>query len=244
MPNDSSVFAVQADCPATLFVLIATMSNSIVSQIPKNLLFRYRLNCQEFDGKPGGDFELGEEYRLPHLGQFEAQIEFADVRIAWHAKGLLVSVAVTEKKQSLWCRPSELLDSDGLQLWIDTRDTHNVHRATKFCHWFVILPASGPRDEKPLVSMLKINRSRADSPTINRSKVKSWSKITKKGYELRAFIPSETLHGWDANEHPNIGFNYGVLDRELGWQTLAIGPQLPIQEDPSLWQSLNLKSGQ
>ena len=216
------------------------MSNSIVAQIPKNLLFRYRVNCQKFDGKPGSDFELGEAYRMPHLGSFEAQIEFADVRIGWHEKGLFVSVSIDKKKQSLWCRPSDLLDSDGLQMWIDTRDTHNVHRATKFCHWFVILPSSGPKDDKPMVSMLKINRSRGDSPTINRTPVKVSSKITKKGYELRAFIPGETLNGWNAAEHRNLGFNYGILDRELGWQTLAIGPQLPVQEDPSLWQTLHL----
>jgi hypothetical protein len=30
------------------------------------------------------------------------------------------------------------------------------------------------------------------------------------------------------------------MDRELGWQTLAIGPELPMAEDPSLWQSLHL----
>ena len=216
------------------------MSNSIVAQIPKNLLFRYRLNCQQYTGKVNSKFTLDESFQLPHLGSFENQHNFADVRVGWHEKGLLISVSVTTKKQALWCRQSELLDSDGLQFWIDTRDTHNVHRATKFCHWFVVLPASGPKDNKPLVSMLKINRSRADSPTINRSPVQATSKIAKTGYVLKAFVPGETLNGWDANEHRNIGFNYQIVDRELGQQTLAIGPQLPIQEDPSLWQSLHL----
>ena len=88
--------------------------------------------------------------------------------------------------------------------------------------------------------MLKINRSRADSPTINRSPVQATSEILKNGYVLRVFVPSETLNGWDANEHRNLGFNYSIVDRELGQQSLAIGPQLPIQEDPSLWQSLHL----
>jgi len=196
------------------------MSNSIVAQIPKNLLFRYRLNCHQFKKKVTKKFDLDESFQLP---------------------GFLITVAVTTKKQALWCRHSELLDSDGLQFWIDTRDTHNVHRATKFCHWFTVLPASGPKDNKPLVSMLKINRSRADSPTINRSPVQATSEIKKNGYVLRVFVPGETLNGWDANEHRHLGFNYAIIDRELGQQTLAIGPQLPIQEDPSLWQSLHLK---
>ena len=187
------------------------MSNSIVAQIPKNLLFRYRLNCQEYTGKVNSKFDLDESFQLPHLGAFESQHNFADVRVGWHEKGLLLSVSVTTKKQALWCRPSELLDSDGIQFWIDTRDTHNVHRATKFCHWFVVLPASGPKDNKPLVSMLKINRSRADSPTINRAPVQATSKITKTGYVLKAFVPGETLNGWDANEHRNIGYNLSLI---------------------------------
>ena len=124
------------------------MSNSIVAQIPKNLLFRYRLNCQQYTDKVNSNFDLDESFQLPHLGSFENQHNFADVRVGWHEKGLLISVSVTTKKQAIWCRHSELLDSDGLQFWIDTRDTHNVHRATKFCHWFVVLPASGPKRQQ------------------------------------------------------------------------------------------------
>jgi hypothetical protein len=28
---------------------------------------------------------------------------------------------------------------------------------------------------------------------------------------------------------------YTVIDRELGWQTLALGPEYPVMDDPSLW---------
>jgi hypothetical protein len=33
-----------------------------------------------------------------------------------------------------------------------------------------------------------------------------------------------------------------VVDRELGWQTLTMGSEFPIDEDPSLWGSLELVS--
>ena len=88
--------------------------------------------------------------------------------------------------------------------------------------------------------MLKINRSKDDSPTINRVKFEVDSKITKGGYRLTSFIPGKALNGWDTADHRQIGFSYAVVDREMGWQTLAIGPELPIMEDPSLWQSLHL----
>ena len=139
------------------------------------------------------------------------------------------------------CIRDRLLDSDGIQIWVDTRDTHNVHRASKFCHWFVLLPIGGGVDgKKPNASMLKINRSKDDSPTINRHKIEVASKVTKTGYQIKAFIPGKALNGWDANEHRLIGFNFVAVDRELGQQTLAIGPELPISEDPSLWQTLEL----
>ncbi len=28
---------------------------------------------------------------------------------------------------------------------------------------------------------------------------------------------------------------YAVIDRELGWQTLSLGPEFPVMDDPSLW---------
>jgi hypothetical protein len=37
-----------------------------------------------------------------------------------------------------------------------------------------------------------------------------------------------------------IGFSAAVIDRELGWNTLGVGPDLPLAEDPSLWSTLEL----
>jgi hypothetical protein len=217
------------------------MSNSIVGQVPKNLLFRYRVSCKKFAGDQKSKFKLPKQNQLPHFGQFEQQANYGDVRVGWDAEGIYISAEITGKQQSLWCRETQLLDSDGIQVWIDTRDTHNVHRASKFCHWFLLLPTGGgAKNDQPIGSTLKINRSKEDSPAINRFKVEIDSKVTKTGYRLTAFIPGKCLNGWDAAEHRNIGFNYGIIDRELGWQSFAIGPELPVSEDPSLWQTLAL----
>ena len=98
----------------------------------------------------------------------------------------------------------------------------------------------GARGDKGLVSGLKINRSKDDSPMLNRRQPEITSKKTKSGYWIKAFIPGEALHGWDTADHRMLGFNFVVIDRELGRQSLAIGPELPIDEDPSLWQTLQL----
>ena len=218
------------------------MSNSIVAQVPKNLLFRYRIPCLAYDGKAGKGLELPESHQLPHFGGFENQQAFADVRAGWNQSGMYFSVNIACKKQSLWCRQNEVLESDGLHLWIDTRNTHNVHRASKFCHWFVLLPTGGgPQSKSPVATMLKINRSNEDPPTINRQEADLHAKLSKTGYELKVFIPGSSLHGWNTDDHRQLGFNYAICDRELGWQTLAIGPELPIREDPSLWQTMALR---
>lgn len=216
------------------------MNKAIKEAIPKNLMFRYRIPCHQVEGKKK-PIDLDEKYSVKGFGDFEDQAEFADFRIGWNDNGIYLTVNVTGKKQTLWCRETAILESDGIQIWVDTRDTHNVHRASKFCHWFVLM-ATGGGDvrEKPFISTLKINRSREQSPSLNKGKSIVSSKISKTGYTVSAFIPAESLNGWNPAEHPRIGFNYAVVDRELGWQTLAIGPELPISEDPSLWQTLNL----
>ena len=217
------------------------MSNSIVSKVSKNLLFRYRVACKKFAGDQKSKFQLPKENGFPDLGEFENRNSYGDVRVGWDEEGIYLSAEVTGKRQSLWCRETQLLDSDSIQVWIDTRDTHNVHRASKFCHWFLLLPTGGgPTNDRPIASMLKINRSKEDSPAINRFKVEIDSKVTKDGYRLTAFIPGKCLNGWDASDNRNLGFNYAIVDRELGWQSLAIGPELPMTEDPSLWQTLQL----
>ena len=89
--------------------------------------------------------------------------------------------------------------------------------------------------------MLKINRSREDSPTMNRFPVELKSSNNKTGYKLSCLIPDKAMHGWNTDEQQNIGFNFALVDSEFGWQTLAIGPEMPMSEDPSLWQTLSLR---
>ena len=57
---------------------------------------------------------------------------------------------------------------------------------------------------------------------------------------LDALIASAALTGFSPADQPAIGFSYAVIDRELGWQTFSVGPELPFAEDPSLWGTLNL----
>jgi hypothetical protein len=222
--------------------------------LPKRFLFRFSLPC--LYRRPLWTDEgagLDAKFRLVGLAELEGRPMPAEVRAAWSEEGLAFSVLVDGKQQAPWCRASKPEDSDGVQLWIDTRDVHNVHRATRFCHRFIFLPSGGGnRLDRPVAQWLPINRAKehprphpdphpegAGARTRPES-LRVLSRPQEGGYVLDIFIAAEALTGFDPQEHPRLGFTYAVLDRELGEQTLGVGSPMPYQEDPSLWATLEL----
>jgi len=212
--------------------------------LPKRFMFRYALPClyREPLWTPKGA-DLGEEHRLLDFSKLDGLDDsFADVRVAWSEAGLVVSAAVSGKKKTPWCRATKPDDSDGLQVWIDTRDVHNVHRASRFCHRFAFLPSGGgEKSNDPVAQWLPINRARAHPRSINPEDLKVLVKKRKGGYFVEAFIAAAALTGFDPAEHPRLGFNYAVVDRELGTQTLSPGDPMPYEEDASLWATLEMQ---
>ncbi|HEX5103130.1 MAG TPA: hypothetical protein VFV87_04935, partial [Pirellulaceae bacterium] len=154
---------------------------------------------------------------------------------------LALNVAVRGKEQPPWCRDSKIEDSDGVQLWIDTRNTQNIHRAGRFCHRFAFLPVgSGRRLDEPTAALLAINRAKESPREIDPRQLLVRAERTTDGYLLQAHVPAETLTGYSPADQPALGFTYAVMDRELGWQTFSVGQELPFSEDPSLWGTLDL----
>ena len=205
-------------------------------------LFRFSVPCQQQSTlwKRKG-LALPASCRVPSFGELEGRPLFADLRAAWNADGLGFTVRVHGKRQSVWCRESRLEDSDGLHLWIDTRNTHNIHRASRFCHRFAFLPQGGGRgSQQPVAKMLTIHRAREHPKPIDERLLRVHREERVDGYLLNALIPAQVLTGFDPTEHPRLGFTYAITDRELGWQTFLVGPEFPFAEDPSLWGTLEL----
>ncbi len=218
------------------------MSESLLAP---TFLFRFSVPCRRADPlwTPKG-ISLDERYMLPNFGELEDRPLFADVRAAWNDSGLAFAVRVSGKKQSVWCRASRVEDSDGLHVWIDTRDTHTIHRASRFCHRFVFLPSgAGPGNSQPVAKLLTINRARENPKPIDERLLKVRSEKRVNGYILQTHIPAEVLTGFDPAEHGRLGFTYAVTDRELGCQSFTVGPEFPFEEDPSLWGTLELVEG-
>lgn len=184
---------------------------------------------------------LDESFRLPSFAELEGRKLFADFRGAWNEKGLSFTLKVVGKQQTPWCRSDRCEDSDGLQVWIDTRDTHNIHRASRFCHRLVFMPGGRGRNlEEPVAGQLLINRARENPKPMSLKDLQITATRKADGYELACHISGNALTGFEPEEHPRLGIFYSIQDRELGWQTLSVGSEFPFQEDPSLWGTAEL----
>jgi hypothetical protein len=230
--------------------------------IAPRYLFRWSVAVPYFEPlwPPPGDPslpQLDESYRLVALGELDGQRQFADVRMAWSDAGLLWTVQVDGKSGRPWCHESRLADSDGLQVWIDTRATTNVHRASKFCHRFVFMPAGGgPRADQPVGDQLLIHRARENAQPVRPRQLKIRASVSADSYQLAALVPAAALGGYDpaqaapaesiggsAPRAPRLGFTYAVRDRQWGLQTFATGADFPYEEDPSCWAEVELAGG-
>ncbi|MEK6260725.1 MAG: hypothetical protein AABP62_19165 [Planctomycetota bacterium] len=215
--------------------------------VPPRFLFRWSFSVRKVVGVPhrsGRLLDLPESCRIPSLGELDSTPGFADVRLAWNDSGLGLSVDVRGRTRRLKCSSDNPSVSDGLHVWIDTRNTQTVHRATKFCHQFSLLPSGGGRTEAdPLAISIPLARAREETLLADTSLIQMQSEVRPEGYWLDAWLPAEALVGFDPSQHPQLGFHYVVRDSELGEQTLAVGSEFPYASDPSLWQTIELIDG-
>src|SRR5262245_16984404 len=119
--------------------------------LPQPFWFRLALPCRRSDdvprnGKRSRLLDLPASCFLLAPARREGREPFAEIRAAWNAKGLGLSVTASGKAGPVRRDPSEPDYRDGVHLWIDTRDTRDVHRATRFCSRFSALLAPGQGD--------------------------------------------------------------------------------------------------
>jgi hypothetical protein len=213
--------------------------------LPPSFLFRFAAPCHlaaKMWSPKGVTF--GDEFLLPSFAELDDAPQRVDVLAAWNEQGVAFSVTVRGKKQPPWCRESKIEDSDGVYLWIDTRDTHNIHRASRFCHQFVFLPTGGGHgQDEPVAELLAINRSRENPKPVRPEMLGKVTHKLKDGYRLDVAIPATALTGYDPAEHPRLGFHWAIVDREIGEHTFCCPAGLPYREDPSTWGTLELVKG-
>jgi hypothetical protein len=213
--------------------------------LPSSFLFRYSFAVPQREAAGAAlPLNLPDGCRLPFPGVLDDRDEFSALKLAWNARGVAISVEVAGKRRPPQCDPRRPTESDGLQVWFDTRDTQTIHRASRFCHHFCVLPTgSGRRNREPAAIQLPIARAREDAPLVESAAIPTLAELRSDGYRLDVWIPAEALHGFDPEAVPRLGFYYLVRDSELGDQTLTVGEEFPYPHDPSVWSTLQLVTG-
>jgi hypothetical protein len=216
-----------------------------MSLVPYRFLFRIAYPCPYVADIPREDGEglldLADDCRLDNFEDMDGRRRFADVRLVWNEGGLGLQVEVHGKQEPAAGDASRLRQSDGVTLWIDTRDSRTSHRASRYCHQFHFLAAGGgPDRDEALFAQSRIHRALQDAPPAPADALAVYCRLIKGGYRLEAFLSAPALHGFDPEQNPRLGVFWAVHDRELGEQTLGAGSDFPFAEDPSLWSVLEL----
>lgn len=214
--------------------------------LPQTFWFRFAFPCTRVEGIPhvnesGGLLGLPSACALPDFQPLENSPRWAEVRLGWNTSGLGITVIadVASPRQLTERRPEGFAVT---QIWIDTRDTRNVSRATRFCHRFVV---SVDRAEsrgrwQAQVTQRPIARAMADAPLSRCDDIPVRVELSRAGWLLELFLPVQVLSGFDPDTNRRLGFAYQITDHSHDDQFLGVGRDFPIGENPSLWATLEL----
>lgn len=215
-----------------------------MSVLPKRFCFRFLVRTPRINSLWAEQTTLTDAHLLPRFEELESAVPRRgkfEVRLGWNNEGIVLSLEVTGKNSSPHCLLMQPDECEGIQICLDTRDVRNVHRATRFCHRFFIVPSgSGPTHSDPAVLWLPIARAKGVPNSVDAARIKVRSQVREDGYTVEAAFPADCLTGFDPQTHPRLGFHYAIIDRELGNRYWITPASLPQDQDPSLWGTIEL----
>ncbi|HUP77569.1 MAG TPA: hypothetical protein VM260_03340 [Pirellula sp.] len=207
-------------------------------------LFDLGLPIQELHGRVSHperlEWRLGNEYQIPPLSSLNGGKRFAEMSIAWNSDGLFFhSILNTPGGNSSRSEAASVPSKSVLlSLYIDTRWSPGVHRATSYCHRFDFV-LKRPTSAQPIArghgELNPIQRARAAPAAIHPNDIFVASVAIPDGYEIKAYLRSDTLTGYSPEEFQEIGVFYTINDSVFGNQIMARTLQSPYFEDPSVW---------
>jgi hypothetical protein len=215
--------------------------------IPQAFWFRTALVCPRVEhiprtGTKGRLLDLPESCVLPEFTRLEAKTPWAEVRVGWNPHGLGIAAEVRGKQGPIGADPDDPSFADGIQVCIDTRDTRDIHRASKFCHRFGAALSPGQGSSLVVDVIQKpIHRAQGEPPRAAPESILSRAEKTRTGWRLELFFTASALHGFDPDTNRRLGIMIQITDPSRGDQFLGVGREFPIADDPSLWSTLELR---
>lgn len=212
--------------------------------VPPSFLFHYQLSIPRMDDLPrkkGGKLQLPDAARVFVPASLNEGAAGLEVRLAWNPDGLGMELIVRGKKSEISGRRHDLKHSDYVLVFIDTRHTANVHRATQFCTALQILPSDEAAQDAPTIQFVDIAQQRGTHREQDAKGVVIAVESVSDGYRMELWIPAAQMPGFaEVPDIGHLGFYVVVEDTELGQLPLSIGDDFPIAHDPSTWLQLNL----
>ena len=215
--------------------------------LPQVFWFRIDAPCSRVEDIPRPTdpvrlLDLPKGCALPDWGELDGLASWARVRVGWNALGLGITVLAQglSEQQLAGDRPEAFALAN---FWVDTRDTRNVSRATRFCHRFSVR-VEVDRSRRHLrmdASQCRIARAQADAPICRPELIESRAELGKSGWMLELFLPVQALNGFDPDTNRRLGFAYQIADHVRDDQFLGVGREFPVGENPSLWATLELR---
>ena len=211
--------------------------------VPQRAFFSFSFRCRYREAAPVVDGNLrdwDDSFRIPDLMGVEGQASFADVYMGWNDDGLYFAVEVPRKK-SYKIDPKNYWHGDCLELWIDTRDVKDSHRANRFCHHFFFTPGGSGRDGKsPIGRQTSIDKAREQAPPCPEESIRVGLRRLTRSYRMEVALPAEGMNGFQPREFERLGFNYVLRDIDCGTQSWSVSRDPHLAHDPSTWGSVDL----
>lgn len=175
-------------------------------------------------------------YLLPHLDDLLDEDPFAQVAVAYHAKGIFIGIHVDKPFEDSYYPKLEL--GDGVEIFIDTRNLKNVGSLHKFCHHFIFLPKEVNGVQSIEVTRLKMEDSH---PLCDPSLLHLDVEFKKTCYTMQIYIEADALFGYDLSLCKKLGFSYKIHGKNFRSQHLNISSENTLFEKyPASWACLNL----
>lgn len=215
--------------------------------LPQSFWFRLAAPCTKVVDMPretskSGLLNLPDSSTLPDLSQMEdGKSSWARVKVGWNPQGIGVAIRA-EGRRAATASSGQMPDGfANINVWIDTRDTRNVSRATRFCHRFTAkLSLRRGKEIVVEVAQRPIARAIADAPICRPEVIVTRAELVQGGWFLELFIPSQALQGFDPETNRRLGFAFQVGDLDQDFISFPVGREFPLGENPGLWSTLEL----
>ncbi len=175
-------------------------------------------------------------YALPSTQRLTQENAFAKIAMGWHEEGVALQIQVNQAIKHI--SYPQIEQGDSVELFFDTRDLKSSGFNTRFCHHFFFLPQAVEGISKGEKTHFRTEDSH---PLCDPQVLHCQMQAKKEGYQMKIFIPSQCLYGYDPKQFDRLGFTYRINRAGDAAQHFAVVSQdYQIEQQPSLWGSIQL----